>query len=423
MSIFESEIESFIRAIDDERSWVDEFSEHSRKMSALYAEASVAEIDDALHRFSSRLPDLPLVALGQVSITCGSLVEYGGDPEIAGPALIEWLTRVNEGVTDFCQRCRALAESDNEFIAKLRPMAAENAGEGIDAGSLTPAEIIADHINNEGWKDLARRFGPDLFKVYPTSVLCHMGNENFRLGLISHLSRSTKLRRVAREQTQYLEGTRLADEAEGLDQSFLKIMLQVLEDEQLLVLHVEQGKGFEVRISGIADNFQLHTLLAGAIIGSPSGGMVAGEAPSKLAVAQCRDTAVGDGGGENVTGAFNLWNWDGIGTDGSLPSGTANSHHWIWGEGCPADIRPFEERRVVLLGHPPYKRQWVAGRSFSGMVGAMTVERLLSDVEVGNWLNRLAQAAHPAVPSADVEVSTDSPVNAAPRVKSWWRFF
>lgn len=423
MSSFISAIESFIDAINDKKSWVEEINEYSLKVSALYSEASPAEIDDALHRFS---------LLYQRATSDGNLTQchqwqirqkLGGDPEIAGSALLEKLSSVCEAVTDFSNRCRALAEADKELIEELRPVAADNAGEDIDADALTPAEIIEDHINNEGWQDLAQRFGPGLFKISPSSVLSHMADEYFRLGLIAHLSRSKKLRRAAREHAQFLEQTRIADEAAGLDRSYLEVMLQVLDDEQLVVLHVEQGKGFEIRISGIAGNFQLHTLLADALICATSEGMVTGEAPSDLAVAQCRDAEVSNGGGEHVTGAFNLWNWNGIQADGCLPSGHADSHHWISGEGCPADIYPFEERRVVLLGRPSYQRFWVAGRTFSGMSGEMTVERRLSDTEVESWLNRLAKAAHPAVSNvAASPVLKPLAAEVAPRAKPWWQF-
>jgi hypothetical protein len=173
-------------------------------------------------------------------------------------------------------------------------------------------------------------------------------------------------------------------------------MLQVLDDEALLVIHVEQKKGYDVRISGLSDNFQLHTLLAGALIGSPSQGWLEGTAPSKRAVAECRDAAVAEGGGAQMTGAFNLCNWTALRPDGSLPDDTgAASNHWIWNEGYPAEIAPFEGRRIVLLGKPPYERLWRAGRQFCGMVGALTVERTLGTAEVKEWLNRLANAPRP----------------------------
>jgi hypothetical protein len=396
MSAFMTAIERFIEAIKGEQAWVEELNDHSQKLARLYAKASSREVNDSLGRFASLLPDVPLVALGHVAITCGSLVERGGDPEIAGPALLERLTRVNETATDFYDRCRAQAESDAELIEELRAEAAENPSQDVDANDLTPAAIVDDHIASRGWRHLAERFGPTLFKAYPASVLGHMAEEFFRLGLIAHLSRSKGMRRAARARSELLEQTLKADEAAGSHRSFLAIMLQVLDDEPLLVVHVEQRKGFDIRIAGIADNFQLHTLLAGAIIGSPAKGMVTGEAPSKRAVAECRDSAVGPSGGDNVTGAFNLWNWGGLRSDGRLPEGqTEGSAHWIWNEGCPADLVPFEGRRVVLLGPPPYARYWRSGRSFHGMAGELTVERRLSEAEVAHWLNRLTRAANP----------------------------
>jgi hypothetical protein len=220
-----------------------------------------------------------------------------------------------------------------------------------------------------------------------------MSEEFFRLGLIAHLSRSKALRSAARSRPELLEQTLQVDDVAGLHRSFLAMILQVLE-ETLLVLHVEQKKGLEVRISGISDNFQLHTLLAGAIIGTPAEGWLAGEAPSRRAVAECRDAPLNRSGGDNVTGAFNLFNWTGLQPDGALPEGPRMdaAKHWIWNEGCPADIAPFEGRRVVLLGPPPYARYWRAGRQFPGMVGELTVERTLGKAEVEKWLQRLASA-------------------------------
>ncbi len=396
MSAFMTAIESFIDAIKGEQAWVEELNDHSQKLAKLYSTATSRELNESLGRFASLFPDVPLVALGHVAITCGSLVERGGDPEIAGPALLERLSRVNETAIDFYHHSRALAESDAELIEELRVETAENAGEDGDANNLTAAAIIDDHVASQGWQGIAQRFGPALFKEHPASVLGYMAEDFFRLGLIAHLSRSKGLRRAARTRSELLEQTLKADEAASSHRSFLAIMLQVLDNEPLLVVHVEQRKGFEIRIAGIADNFQLHTLLAGAIIGSPAKGMVTGEAPSKRAVAECRDSAVGHGGGDNVTGAFNLCNWTGLQADGRLSAGqTEGSAHWIWNEGSPADIVSFEGRRVVLLGPPPYVRHWRAGRAFLGMVGELTVERQLSEAEVVDWLNRLTRAANP----------------------------
>ena len=84
-------------------------------------------------------------------------------------------------------------------------------------------------------------------------------------------------------------------------------------------------------------------------------------------------------------------NWTGLQPDGTLIDGLAQdaADHWIWNEGCPADIVPFEGRRIVLLGPSPYSRHWRAGRQFSGMTGELEVERTLPAADVKAWLTRL----------------------------------
>jgi hypothetical protein len=395
MSALLNAVQAFIDDIQGERGWVEELNQHSRNVAQHFAGASLNEINEALQRFAALFPELPLVALGQVAITCGSLVERGGDPAITGPAVLEKLPRVNETAADFYERCRVLATADATLMKELHEATEAGANGARETGEPAPMELIDDHVASEGWQRLAGRFGPVLFQEHPTSVLGYMAEAFFRLALIAHLSRSKALRRAARSRPELLDGTLRCDDLSRSHRSFLATMLRVLDDELLLVLHVAQRKGFDVRISGISDNFQLHVLLAGAIIGSPAEGFVAGEAPSRRAVAECRDATCDEQGGQPVTGAFNLCNWTALRPDGSLPGGQGQdaSRHWIWNEGCPAEIVPFERRRVVLLGAPPYSRHWRACRQFQGMTGELTVERVLDAAMVEDWLNRLARAA------------------------------
>jgi hypothetical protein len=393
MSAFMNAVQAFIDDINGEKAWVEELNDHSHKIAQYFNAVSLDEANEALRRFAGLFPKVPLVALGLVAINCGSLVERGGDPSIAGPALLERLPRINETVIDFCKRCRSLAIADAPLIGELRVAVAED--DGADKSEeLTPAEIIDCHVDSEGWRRLAGKFGPVIFQEQPSSVLGHMSEEFFRLGLIAHLSRSKSLRAAARSQPKLLEETLKCDDVAGLHCSFLATMLQVLDNESLLVLHVDQKKGYDVRISGISDNFQLHVLLAGTIIGPPAQGWVEGEAPSRRAVAECRDARIDEHGGDNVTGAFNLFNWTALRPDGSLPQGQGDDSttHWIWNEGCPAEIVPFEGRRIVLLGPSPFTRYWRAGRQFGGMSGELAVERSLDVATVNDWLSRLRNA-------------------------------
>ena len=56
-------------------------------------------------------------------------------------------------------------------------------------------------------------------------------------------------------------------------------LLQVLDDEVLIVLHRDSGRGYRVTISGVGDNFQLHTLLAARLTGRNSRGLIPAARP------------------------------------------------------------------------------------------------------------------------------------------------
>jgi len=398
LSAFLSAVQSFIDDIQAKRGWVEELNEHSHTIARHMKKASAGEVTEALQKFAALFPRVPLVAAGLVAINCGSLIERGGDPAIAGPALLDFLPRINETGRDFYTRIRALAAGDESLLDELRQESADGAdeAEGGEIRQWTTDEVIDQHVANEGWGRLANQFGPVLFQDHPESVLGHMSEDFFRLALIAHLSRSKTLRSTARSRPSLLEQTLQVDEAGGMHRSFLANILQVLDDELLLVIHVEQEKGYDVRIGGLSDNFQLHTLLAGALIGSPAQGWLVGTAPSKRAVAECRDADIAEGGGAQMTGAFNLCNWTALRPDGSLSEDADDAgDNWIWNEGCPAEIVPFEGRRIVLLGKPPYERLWRAGRQFCGMVGDLTVERMLGAAEVTEWLKRLTDSPRP----------------------------
>lgn len=150
----------------------------------------------------------------------------------------------------------------------------------------------------------------------------------------------------------------------------LAYMLLILDDEPLVALHRETGTGYRLRMSGIGDNFQLHTLLADALIG---GQHLPGEPPSAEAVAMCRDVE-----GQVLTvGSFNL----------VAPDGT-----WIWNEGTPADIPVVEGTRLLVLDPPPYQRNWPAGRYFPFVPADLVLERVLTAEETAAWFTHVAPA-------------------------------
>ncbi|MER8187819.1 hypothetical protein [Kitasatospora sp. NPDC094015] len=147
----------------------------------------------------------------------------------------------------------------------------------------------------------------------------------------------------------------------------LTAALSLLDDEPLLVLDRVGGAGFRLRMSGIADNFQLHTLLAGVLIG---GGHLPGTAPSPDAVAAYLGTGRSDRR-PAVTGSFNL-----VAADGS----------WIWNEGTPRDIPVVDGIRLLVLDPPSYPRTWAAGAMFPAMRAELVLEEVLAPQEAARHL-------------------------------------
>jgi len=156
---------------------------------------------------------------------------------------------------------------------------------------------------------------------------------------------------------------------------FLIDLLFVLDDQDLVVLHPDPPQGFIVRITGIADNFQLQTLLCGALIRPGQPAFIQGVPPS-------RDVLIAAAGGPTHKGlvehaTFNLVAWDGS---------------WIWNEGKPADIPMMDGHRVVRLEPLPYRRSWNATSKFPGMESEAHVVRHLSADETTAWLTRVRPA-------------------------------
>ncbi|MEU3723768.1 hypothetical protein [Streptomyces sp. NPDC031705] len=190
----------------------------------------------------------------------------------------------------------------------------------------------------------------------------------FEMACVAMLN-SPRVRREVPGREELAAAVARVAELSGEPFKCLAYALAVLDDEPFVVLDRATGAGFALRASGVGDNFQLHTLLADALIGR---GLVQGEAPSGEAVACCRDQA----GMVPTTGSFNL-----VGADGE----------WIWNEGKPADIPVVDGVRLVVLDPPAYQRSWPAGRFFPGMTGEVVYDHALAPEESAALLARAAQ--------------------------------
>ncbi|MBD0693524.1 hypothetical protein, partial [Streptomyces sp. CBMA123] len=164
----------------------------------------------------------------------------------------------------------------------------------------------------------------------------------------------------------------LFDRYEGERHDFkgLTHLALVLDDEPLLVLDRPTGTGYLLRMSGLSDTFQLHTLLADVLIG---GGHLPGTPQDPEVVALAR-TESPEGRRLIATGAFNL-----VAPDGS----------WLWNEGTPSDIPVLDGVRTLVLEPLPYERSWSAGRFIEELPGDLRLERVLDRAETAERLARM----------------------------------
>ncbi|MFC4069874.1 hypothetical protein [Actinoplanes subglobosus] len=154
-------------------------------------------------------------------------------------------------------------------------------------------------------------------------------------------------------------------------------LLQVLDDEPFLVIHRPAGRAFRLTVSGVGDNFQLHTLLAATLIGDPAHGLIDGVRPEPAWIAAATDGRdLQPAGG--VRGQFELF-----GAGGER----------IWGEGRPADIPVLDGHRVVVLDKPSYARSWNTGRVYPLMHPEISLDRTLPEAEATTWLTRITDPA------------------------------
>jgi hypothetical protein len=154
-------------------------------------------------------------------------------------------------------------------------------------------------------------------------------------------------------------------------------LARVLDDEPLVVIDREGRRGFRLTMSGVGDNFQLHTLLADRLIGDPAGGFVPGDRPAPAWVAAATTAPPQRPSDDPVMRRFRLF--DGTGA-------------YIYPEGVPADIPLIAGARVIVL-HPPRRAYgWTCGRTYEHMVPDLTLDQMMSPHDTSTWYTRIAPA-------------------------------
>lgn len=287
---------------------------------------------------------------GVAAMLVGGLLEEGADV-----ARVEgWFVATLPGLLAACAEARrglvALAEGAELDAAQLEPL--------LDALTQREPRLVGS------WRTMEHYWAP----------------------FVAVLGASPRARAALRDQREVARS--LENELEG--PGWIAQMLAVLDDERFVAIDPAARRGYEGTFGGVADNFQLHTLLADALFGDVAIGWLEGARPSP-ALARC---ARGEGPqslDESARGAWNLYTWRAFPYDPALREATAIPHEdWIWGEGTPADIPTLDGVRVIGLGPSSYERAWAGSRMFGTLRAHVTVTAQLDEAGVERWLARIA---------------------------------
>jgi hypothetical protein len=170
-------------------------------------------------------------------------------------------------------------------------------------------------------------------------------------------------------------------------------LAQVLDDEPIVAVDHATGRGFRLTMSGVGDNYQLHTLLAGRLIGDPARGLLAGEPPPAAWVAAATTGPPRRPVDDPVQRRFRLF--DAAGS-------------YLHPEGRPADIPPVHGVRLIVIHPPRGSYGWLNGRTYEHMTPTLTLDHIMTPDEAGTWRARIS-------PAHETDLFANNPADAPPR--------
>ncbi|MFE9246114.1 hypothetical protein [Nocardiopsis sp. NPDC006938] len=300
--------------------------------------------------------------IADLSVVAGALVEMGTEPGPAGTEILHRLRTMGKGAIVF-----------------LRAWERTGGGPPPD-----PDAVTADAEAR-----VATELGPDA----PAATMCWWTIRRHGLAARTMLAESSVRAHTRRDPALHAELVAIANQLSDQLTEFgeVRALLSMAEAASALVMDRASGRAFRVLFDGIGDNFQLHTLLADALIGPHRQGLP-GDAPDPRWTTSFRDGPV-DPAAQTVWGWWNL-----VAHDGS----------WVWNEGVPADIPTIDGEHVLVLDEQPYPRSWNAGRRHPHVRGWLEVDSELDPDEAALWWKRVAPA-EPAIPDPDAQDHTPLP--------------
>ncbi|TDC96040.1 hypothetical protein [Actinomadura sp. 7K507] len=337
---FQQRVDDAVRAaLAEDRS----FGDLLQPLMEATRSASPAELTAALPRLAEGIAEAPPNLGGWLAVICGAWIENGADPAPVGPALVRRITEVTAAALAFANAWE------------------EATGQPPPDMEGRPSQQIVDTLV------------PALEGDAVVVMLAWFALPQYALAGCTLLQTAPDVRASTDDRDLHIRAAGRAAEYHG-QMDHYQALLRVLDGERLLVLDRASRRGWTVTIGGIGDNFQLHMLLGGALIGRPGGPSGDRPAPEVLATFLNADAPPEP---PTVSSPWNLVDAHG---------------EWIWNEGVPADIPVVNGTRVVVIDPPSYNRSFPAGRRFPMMPATLRVDAEHQPEDLGTWWTHVKPA-------------------------------
>jgi hypothetical protein len=276
---------------------------------------------------------------GVIALNCGTLVEFGGDPAIVFPHLLEVLP---------------------QYLATAR-----RAQELKDKQKKKPEEIF--EIDPDAAKALA---GLSFLLLCTMTVIC----------------RRMELRQAIRANADIVTGI-AALRTHNREADFVSQVISYTDGIDILVLAPETRQGFRFALEAINNNFHLFTMVQAALI---LGGHMPGEPPDT----EMYGIATGETPQQMAYLDYARWHfytWEGLQADGTFA--TTDFRTWIMGNATPTEIPELAGTRIILLGPTFLGRRTWNSNEFACIHDALhsraDIAEVLSGEQVAMWLDKI----------------------------------
>ncbi len=296
-----------------------------------------------------------------LSVVCGALLEQGATPGRMGSIVHRLL---GELLPPASYLIRESKKREDAAVPPTRLMTGDEADEYESQLQTQLFEEVSagNPLAREAWDNLGA-FWPACVALYSREVPARVKAREF-MPLVNTL--------VERHEGGH----------------WLQKLLPVLDNEPLVVIDPSRSTGIIARMTGVADNFQLHTLLMHHFprrwyerrrVSDTAVAVATGHGPQQT--------------NEVITGYWNLYQAAALGPDERIARAQrTDSRHWIWGEGAPTDLSIVDGHRIVLLGSVSYVRTWPSARLFGSLTAGLHEVQRLDQSVVRIWLQKILDA-------------------------------